>query len=89
MPRTFVVRMRGTKANPQSFPLPLTQVNDVPLVHVLDPLADLPHVVDDLRLGHGVSLRGDLLEQLPAGQAARGARLVKQPRHQAGAGNAA
>lgn len=49
----------------------LTEVDDVPLVHVLDSLADLPHVVDDLRLGHGVALGGDLLEQFPAGQAGR------------------
>ena len=56
----------------------LTQVNDVPLVHVLDPLADLPHVVDDLRLAHGVALAGDLLEQLAAGQA--GEHAVHQTR---------
>ena len=47
----------------------LTQVNDVPLVHVLDALADLPHVVDDLGLAHGVALTGDLFEQLAPGQA--------------------
>lgn len=45
-------------------------MDDVPLVHVLDALADLPHVVDDLGLRHGVALGGrDLLEQLPARQA--------------------
>ena len=42
----------------------LTQMDDVPLVHVLDPLADLAHVVDDLGLGHGVALGGDPLEEL-------------------------
>ena len=47
----------------------LTEVDDVPLVHVLDALADLAHVVDDLGLGHDVALRGDLLEELPARQA--------------------
>ena len=49
----------------------LTQVNDVPLVHVLDALADLPHVVDDLCLAHGVALRGDPLKQLAARQAGK------------------
>ena len=44
---------------------------DVPLVHVLDSLADLPHVVDNLGLAHGVSLRGDPLEQFPAGEAGK------------------
>ncbi len=46
-----------------------TQVNDVPLVHVLDTLAHLPHVVDDLGFGHGVALLGDLFEEFSAGQA--------------------
>ena len=40
-------------------------------MHVLDTLADLPHVVDDLCLAHGVALGGDSLEQLPAGQAGK------------------
>ena len=44
----------------------LTQMDDVSLVHVLDPLANLSHVVDDLGLGHGVPLGGDPFEQLPA-----------------------
>lgn len=44
---------------------------DVSLVHVFDPLADLPHVVDDLSLAHGVALGGDPLEQLPARQAGK------------------
>lgn len=45
-------------------------MNDVLLVHVLDALADLAHVVDDLGLGHDVALGGDALEQLASGQAA-------------------
>ena len=49
----------------------LTQMDDVSLVHVLDALADLPHVVDDLSLAHGVALGGDPLEQLPARQAGK------------------
>jgi len=44
-------------------------VNDVPLVHVLDSLAHLPHVVDDLGFGHGVALLRDLLEEFSSGQA--------------------
>ena len=52
-----------------SAPLSLTKVYNVPLVHVLDALANLSHVVDHLGLGHDVALRGDLLEELPAGQA--------------------
>ena len=44
---------------------------DVPLVHVLDSLADLPHVVDDLSLTHGVALGCDPLKQLPARQAGK------------------
>ena len=47
----------------------LTQVNDVPLMHVLDSLAHLPHVIDHFSFGHGVTLFSDLLEQLSAGQA--------------------
>ena len=46
-----------------------TQVDDVAFVHVLDALADLAHVVDYLRLGHGVALRRDALEELAAAQA--------------------
>ena len=49
----------------------LTQMDDVSLVHVLDALADLPHVVDDLSLAHGVALGGDPLEQFPARQAGK------------------
>ena len=49
----------------------LTQMDDVSLVHVLDALADLPHVVDDLSLAHGVALGGDPFEQLPARQAGK------------------
>ena len=41
-------------------------MDDVTLVHVLDALADLPHVVDDLSLRHGVALGGDPLEELAA-----------------------
>ena len=41
-------------------------MDDVTLVHVLDALADLPHVVDDLGLRHGVALGGDPLEELAA-----------------------
>ena len=44
---------------------------DVSLVHVLDTLAYLPHVVDDLGLAHGVALGGAPLEQLPARQAGK------------------
>lgn len=44
-------------------------MNDVLLVHVLDSFADLSHVIDDFRLGHGVTLGGDPLEQLTTGQA--------------------
>ena len=41
----------------------LTQVNNVSFVHVLHTLADLAHVVDDLRLAHRVAFRGDPLEE--------------------------
>ena len=44
-------------------------MDNVSLVHVLDALADLPHVVDDLGLGHGVALGGDPLEELAATEA--------------------
>lgn len=44
-------------------------MNNVLLVHMLNALADLPHVIDDFRLGHGVTLGRDPLEQLAAGQA--------------------
>ena len=49
----------------------LTQVDDVSLMHVLHPLAYLPHVVDHLSLTHGVAFCGDPLEQLPARQAGK------------------
>lgn len=44
-------------------------MNNVLLVHVFDALADLSHVINDLRLGHGVAFGRDPLEQLAAGQA--------------------
>lgn len=44
-------------------------MDDVLLVHMLYALADLPHIIDDFRLGHGVSFSRDPLEQLTAGQA--------------------
>ena len=47
----------------------LTEMNNVPFVHMLDTLADLPHVVDDLSLRHGVAFTGDLLKEFTAGQA--------------------
>ena len=52
-----------------------TQMNDVSLVHVLDALTDLSHVVDDLGLGHGVAIGRDLLEELAATQAGIDARI--------------
>ena len=45
------------------------QVDDVSLVHVLDALADLAHVVDDFSLGHGVAVGGDLLKEFATRQA--------------------
>lgn len=39
-----------------------TEVDDVLLVHMLDALTDLSHVIDDFRLGHGVTLSRDPLE---------------------------
>lgn len=47
----------------------LTEMNDVFLVHMLDAFADLPHIIDDFRLGHSVTLGRDPLEQFAAGQA--------------------
>lgn len=44
-------------------------MDDVLLVHMLDTLADLPHVIDDFRLGHSITLGRDPLEQFTAGQA--------------------
>ena len=44
-------------------------MDDISLVHVFNALADLPHVVDDLRLGHGVALGGDPFEQFSSRQA--------------------
>lgn len=44
-------------------------MNDILLVHMLDSFADLSHVIDDLRFGHGVALGRDPLEQLATGQA--------------------
>ena len=48
-------------------------MDDVPLVHVLDALADLSHVVDDLGLRHDVAVGRDLLEEFSARQAGRDA----------------
>ena len=64
----FLIILFPSEAD-KSMQMLLTQVDDVPLVHVLDALANLSHVVDHLGLGHDVALRGDLLEELPAGQA--------------------
>lgn len=47
----------------------LTEMDDVLLVHMLDALADLPHVVDDFCLRHRVTLGRDPFEQFAAGQA--------------------
>ena len=46
-------------------------MNDVSLMHVLDTLTDLSHVVDDLSFTHGVALSSDPLKQLPARQAGK------------------
>jgi len=43
-------------------------MNDVLLMHVLQSLADLAHVVDHLGLRHLVILVGDLVEQLATRQ---------------------
>merc|ERR1719158_1155775 len=44
------------------------QMDDVPFMHVFDPLADLSHVVDNLGLRHSVALCCDPLEQLAPGE---------------------
>lgn len=44
-------------------------MDDVLLMHMLDALADLAHVVDDLSFGHDVTFSGDALEQLSSRQA--------------------
>ena len=41
----------------------LTQVNYVSFVHMLHALADLAHVVDDLRFAHRVAFCRDALEE--------------------------
>lgn len=42
-------------------------MDDILLVHMFNTLADLSHIIDDLRFGHGVALSRDPLEQLAAG----------------------
>lgn len=37
-------------------------MNDVLFMHVFDALANLPHVIDDFRFGHGVTFGCDPLE---------------------------
>ena len=42
---------------------------DISFMHMFNALADLPHVVNDLSLRHGVAFRGDFFKELTAGQA--------------------
>ena len=44
-------------------------MNNISFVHVLDTLADLSHVIDDLGFGHGIAFSRNLLEKLSAAQA--------------------
>ena len=44
------------------------QMDDAVFVHVFQPLTDLPHVIDHLRLRHLVILGSDPVEQLSSRQ---------------------
>jgi len=40
----------------------LTEMDNVLLVHMLDALTDLPHIINDFRLGHSITLGRNPLE---------------------------
>ena len=64
----FLIILFPSEAD-KSMQMLLTQVDDVPLVHVLHSFTNLPHVVDHLRLRHCVTLGSDPFEELAARQA--------------------
>lgn len=39
-----------------------TEMDDVLLVHMLDALTNLPHIINDFRLGHSITLSRNSLE---------------------------